>query len=70
MEPLYEAERYLWVKPEVVVEVAYQGDQLHIDRPRPVYRFEESRYTKVGTIKAVSLRPYRPRLREDKAVNP
>jgi len=68
LEPLYEDEGYLWVKPEVVVEVSYQ--QLYVDRPRPVYRFEGGRYTRVGTKQGVSLRPYGPRLREDKAVNP
>ena len=68
LEPLYEDEGYLWVKPEVVVEVSYQ--QLYVDRPRPVYRFERDRYTRVGTKQAVSLRPYGPRLREDKTVNP
>lgn len=68
LEPLYEGEGYLWVKPEVVVEISYQ--QLYVDRLRPVYRFERGRYVRVGTKKAVSLRPYRPRLREDKMVNP
>jgi len=66
--PFYEEEGYLWVKPEVVVEVSYQ--QLYVDRPRPVYRFEKGCYTRVGTKKAVSLRPYGSRLREDKTVNP
>ena len=68
LEPLYEDEGYLWVKPEVVVEVSYQ--QLYVDRLRPVYRFEGNRYRRVGTKKAISLRPYGPRLREDKTVNP
>ena len=68
VEPLYEDEGYLWVRPEVVIEVSYQ--QLYVDRPRPVYRFERGRYRRVGTKKAVSLRPYGPRLREDKTVNP
>ena len=68
VEPLYEAEGYLWVKPEVVIEVSYQ--QLYVDSPRPVYRFERDRYKRVGTRKAVSLRPYGPQLREDKTVNP
>jgi len=68
VEPLYEAEGYLWVKPEVVIEVSYQ--QLYVDSPRPVYRFERGRYKRIGTGKAVSLRPYGPRLREDKTVNP
>jgi hypothetical protein len=68
VEPLYEAEGYLWVKSEVVVEVSYQ--QLYVDSSRPVYRFERDRYKRVGTRKAVSLRPYGPRLREDKTVNP
>lgn len=68
IEPLYEYEGYLWVKPEVVIEVSYQD--LYVDRPRPVYRFEGGRYVRVGTRKAVSLRPYGPRLREDKGVNP
>jgi len=68
VKPLYEADGYLWVEPEVVIEVSYQ--QLYVDRPRPVYRYENGRYTKVGTKQAVSLRPYRARLREDKMVNP
>ncbi len=68
LEPLYEDEGYLWVKPEVVIEISYQ--QLYVDRPRPVYRFEGGRYKRTGTKQAVSLRPYRPRLREDKTVNP
>ncbi len=70
VEPLYEDSGYLWVKPEVVVEVSYQGDQLYVDRERPVYSFNGNQYTKVGTVKATSLRPYRVRLREDKTVNP
>jgi len=70
VEPLYEEEDYLWVKPEVVIEVSYQGDQLYVDRQRPVYRYEGSRFIKVRTMRAFSLRPYRPRLREDKTVNP
>jgi hypothetical protein len=70
VEPLYEDSGYLWVKPEVVVEVSYQGDQLYVDRVRPVYQFNGNRYIKVGTVKATSLRPYRVRLREDKTVNP
>lgn len=68
IEPLYEEDGYLWVRPEVVIEVSYQD--LYVDRPRPVYRFEEDRYVKVGSRSAVSLRPYGPHLREDKAVNP
>jgi hypothetical protein len=68
--PLYEADGYLWVAPELVVEVSYQGDQLHIDRTKPVYRFEDNRYVQAGSMTAVSLRPYRIRLREDKTVNP
>ena len=70
VEPLYEDNGYLWVKPDVVIEVSYQGDQLYIDRKRTVYRFDNNRYVKVGAIKATSLRPYRVRLREDKTVNP
>jgi hypothetical protein len=70
IEPLYEDDGYLWVKPEVVIEVSYQGDQLYIDRKKPVYQFDGNRYTKVGTMKATSLRPYRARLRDDKTVNP
>jgi hypothetical protein len=70
VEPLYEDSRYLWVKPEVIVEVSYQGDQLYVDRERPVYQLNGNRYIKVGTVKATSLRPYKVRLREDKTVNP
>jgi len=68
VEPLYESEGYLWVKPEIVVEVSYQ--QLYPDSMRPIYQYENGRYTRVGEMTAVSLRPYRPRLREDKSVNP
>jgi len=68
LDPLYEADGYLWVKPEVVIEISYQD--LYVDRPRPVYRFEKNRYMRIGTAKAVSLRPYKLRLREDKTVNP
>ena len=68
IEPLYEEGGYLWVKPEVVIEVSYQ--QLYVDRQRPVYKYERGHYTKIGVKRAVSLRPYRPRLREDKTVNP
>ncbi len=68
VHPLYEADGYLWVKPEIVVEVSYQD--LYLDRLRPIYRHEKNCYTKVGEKRAVSLRPYRPRLREDKTVTP
>ena len=70
VEPLYEADGYLWVAPEIVVEVSYQGDQIYIDRNKTVYRFEKNRYVKNGSMIAVSLRPYRIRIREDKTVNP
>ena len=68
LEPLYEGEGYLWVKPEVVIEISYQ--QLYVESARPVYRFEGGRYVKVGERKFVSLRPYKIKLREDKTVNP
>jgi len=68
IEPLYETESYLWVKPEVVVEVSYQD--LYVDRMRPVYRFENNCYQQVGEIKAVCCRPYFRGIREDKSVNP
>lgn len=68
VEPLYEKENYLWVKPRIVVEVSYQD--LYIERLKPVYRYEKGRFVKVGLKKAVSFRPYKPRLREDKAVSP
>jgi|GEM_PF-6471494 hypothetical protein len=70
IEPLYEDGSYLWVKPSVVVEVSYQGDQLYVDREKPIYQFNGNKYIQVGTIRAASLRPYRVRLREDKTVNP
>jgi len=41
-----------------------------VDRPRPVYGFKDGRYVERGTLNAVSLRPYGPRLRVDKGVNP
>ena len=68
IEYLYEDEGYLWVKPEVVIEVSYQD--LYVDRMRPVYRFENNRYQRVGEIKAVCFRPYFRGIREDKSVNP
>jgi len=68
LTPLYEDEGYLWVKPEVVIEVSYQ--QLYVESARPVYRFEGGRYAERGTKKFISLRPYKIRLREDKTVNP
>lgn len=68
LEPLYEEGGYLWVKPQLVIEVSYQ--QLYVDSPRPVYHFENGRYRRVGTRNGVSLRPYRARHREDKTVNP
>ena len=70
IEPLYEDGGYLWVKPSIVVEVSYQGDQLYVDRKKPVYQFNGNKYVQAGTIRAASLRPYRVRLREDKTVNP
>lgn len=66
VEPLHEAKGYLWVKPEIVVEVSYQD--LYLDRLRSVYRYGKDGYARVGTKRAVSLRPYRPKLREDKTV--
>jgi hypothetical protein len=68
IEYLYEDEGYLWVKPEVVIEVSYQD--LYVDRMRPVYRFENNRYQRVGETKAVCFRPYFRGIREDKSVNP
>ena len=67
-EPLYESDGYLWVKPQVVIEVVYQD--LYIDRARPLYSFDGERYCREGEVTAFSLRPYRPRYREDKTVNP
>jgi hypothetical protein len=68
VDPLYEEGDYLWVRPEIVIEVSYQD--LYVDRPRPVYRFEDGRYVEQGSLNAVSLRPFGPRLRTDKVVNP
>lgn len=68
LNPLYEGDGYLWVKPEVVIEVSYQ--QLYVESARPVYRYEGGRYAEIGTKKFVSLRPYKIMLREDKTVNP
>jgi hypothetical protein len=68
IRPLYEADGYLWVKPEIVIEVSYQ--QLYVNSPRPLYRYDNGRYVRVGTKNAVSLRPYKPQIREDKTVNP
>jgi len=68
IKPLYEAEGYLWVKPEIVIEVSYQ--QLYVNSSRPLYRYDNGRYIRIGTKNAVSLRPYKPQLREDKTVNP
>jgi hypothetical protein len=68
IKPLYEAEGYLWVKPEIVIEVSYQ--QLYVNSPRPLYRYDNGRYIRIGTKNAVSLRPYKPQIREEKTVNP
>lgn len=67
IEPLYEEEGYLWVRPEVVIEVSYQD--LYVDRARPVLRFTGDRYTQVGNMDAVCLRPYFKGVRDDKTVN-
>ena len=52
----------------MVIEISYQD--LYVDRLRPLYKFEKNHYWRAGEIKAVSLRPYRIVLREDKTVNP
>ena len=67
VEPLYEDGGYLWVRPEIVIEVAYQD--LYVDRMRPLLKFEEDQYRSVGEIEAVSLRPYGVTYREDKGIN-
>jgi hypothetical protein len=64
---LYEEEGYLWVRPEVVIEVSYQD--LYVGRARPVLRFSDDRYTQVGSMDAVCLRPYFKGIRDDKTVN-
>ncbi|MFW9848366.1 MAG: hypothetical protein ACFFF4_04455 [Candidatus Thorarchaeota archaeon] len=68
IKPMYEADGYLWVRPEIVIEVSYQD--LYIDRVRPLLAFDGSRYNQVGEIEAVSLRPYGVKHRTDKTVNP
>ena len=69
LEPICVRYQRTFIKcPEVLIEVSYQD--LYVDRPRPVYRYTGGRYVERGTVNAVSLRPYGPRLREDKAVNP
>ncbi|MFX1562924.1 MAG: hypothetical protein ACFFDP_06420, partial [Promethearchaeota archaeon] len=68
IEPLYEESGYLWVKPEIVIEVSYQD--LYIDSLRPIIQFDGKRYNKVGETEAISLRPYGVTLRTDKTVNP
>ena len=68
IEPLYEADGYLWVRPQIVIEVSYQD--LYVDRMRPVYQFDGARYDHVGDMNAVCLRPYFAGVRDDKAVNP
>ena len=68
IETLYEADGYLWVRPEVVIEVAYQD--LYIDRMRPVLSFDGLTYKQEGEIEAVSLRPYGVTHRPDKTANP
>ncbi|MFX1369387.1 MAG: hypothetical protein ACFFAY_12385 [Promethearchaeota archaeon] len=68
IEPLYEEDGYLWIKPEVVIEVSYQD--LYIDSIRPVFGFDGSAYKQVDEMKAISLRPYGVTHRPDKTVNP
>ena len=68
IEPLYEADGYLWVRPQIVIEVSYQD--LYVDRMRPVYDFDGARYDHVGEMNAVCLRPYFAGVRDDKTVNP
>jgi hypothetical protein len=68
IEPLYEADGYLWVKPEIVIEVSYQD--LYIESSRPVLRFDGESYKEIGEIKAISLRPYGVKYRPDKTANP
>ncbi len=68
IEPLYEEAGYLWIKPEIVIEVSYQD--LYIDRLRPILQFDGKRYNPIGKITAVSLRPYGVTPRTDKTVNP
>jgi len=67
VEPLYEENGYLWVKPQTVIEVSYQD--LYLERMRPVLQFDGMRYKQVGEIEAVSLRPYGVKYRPDKGVN-
>ncbi|MHA2008555.1 MAG: hypothetical protein ACXABO_14080 [Promethearchaeota archaeon] len=68
IEPLYEDKGYLWVKPQIVIEVSYQD--LYVDRLRPLLKFEEAIYKRIGDIECVSLRPYGTKHRIDKTVNP
>ncbi|MFW9845325.1 MAG: hypothetical protein ACFFD6_01145, partial [Candidatus Thorarchaeota archaeon] len=68
VEPLYEADGYLWIKPEIVIEVSYQD--LYVESNRPVLRFDGNVYEVIGEMKAVSLRPYGVKYRPDKTVNP
>lgn len=68
LHPVAEDANYVYVKPELVIEVSYSG--LHLDRLRPVYQFEEGEYQPQGKMNAVTMRfPDFVREREDKGVN-
>jgi hypothetical protein len=68
IEPLYEDKGYLWVKPQIVIEVSYQD--LYVERLRPLLMFKEGIYKRISDIECVSLRPYGVKHRTDKTVNP
>jgi hypothetical protein len=68
IEPLYSDGGYLWVRPEVVIEVSYQD--LYVGGLRSLYKFEGDRYVHSGKMEGVCLRPYFRGIREDKTVNP
>jgi hypothetical protein len=68
IEPLYRDGGYLWVRPEVVIEISYQD--LYVGGLRSLYKFEGDMYVHAGKMEGVCLRPYFRGIREDKTVNP
>lgn len=48
IEPLYEEAGYLWIRPQVVIEVSYQD--LYVNRMRPVYCYRDNRYQRLARL--------------------
>ncbi len=67
LDPLYDADGYCRLRPELVIEVSYQG--LYVDRKRPVLAYTPGHYEQIGSTTSVALRPYLVRPGEDKRVD-